>query len=525
MLRTTRSSWPGTRSPHVLALLLLGAAAPECRSDPGRGGVDGGAPVQTTSTGSVSRSLDGDTGQAGSFAAVARAVTPSVVSIESEFAPEVASRAQQDRGEGPPSDLFPPGFLPPGTPQPMPRSRGPVRASGSGFLVSADGYVLTNSHVVADARRVTVGLLDRRIFPATVIGADPSTEVALIKIAGTGLPALTFADDSAVQVGDQVLAVGNPLGLDFTVTSGIVSAKGRSGGLRRLFASDYAVVDFIQTDAVINPGNSGGPLVDMGGRVVGINTAIESPTGVYAGYGFAVPAGIARIVMDQFRRYGRVRRAILGLSPQDVGPADAQAAGLREIRGVLVGGVSGPDSPAGKAGLQPGDVLLAIDGRLVDRTADLQHMLLRFEPGQTVTLTVQRFGTRRTVPVTLGEPPAPPRAAAARVTDSVRAGAAPAPRLGVSVAPLTPEVARELQLPPTVVGVVIGGVDPAGPAAGLLLPGEVVTAVFGSGGVQRPVRSVSDLQQAVAAARGGVVSLLLYTPQARGTRVVSVPLR
>jgi serine protease Do len=152
-------------------------------------------------------------------------------------------------------------------------------------------------------------------------------------------------------------------------------------------------------------------------------------------------------------------------------------------------------------------------------------MLLGFEPGQKVTLTVQRFGTQRTVPVTLGEPPAPPRAPAARGTDSVRAGAAPAPRLGVSVAPLTPELARELQLPQTVAGVVIGGVDPAGPAAGLLLPGEVVTAVFGPGGVQRPVRAVSDLQQAVAAARGGVVSLLVYTPQARGTRVVSVPLR
>ena len=528
MLRSTRSSWPGTRSPSGLALLVLTAVATSaatagCRSEASGDTTDSGALHQATAAGGPPPTNVSDTARAGSFSAVARAVTPAVVSIESEFSPEVTAR-MQGGGAGPPSDLFPPGFLPPGMQRPQAQPRGPARASGSGFLVAADGYILTNNHVVADARRITVGLLDRRIFPATVIGGDPSTDVALIKIAATGLPVLSFADDSAVQVGDQVLAVGNPLGLDFTVTSGIVSAKGRSGGLRRLFESDYAVVDFIQTDAVVNPGNSGGPLVDMWGRVVGINTAIESPTGVYAGYGFAVPASIARVVMDQVRRYGRVRRGILGLSPQDVGPADAQAAGLREIRGVLVGGISGPDSPAGRAGIQPGDVITAVNGRPVDRTADLQHMLLGFEPGQSVSLTVFRFGTERTVRITLGEPPAPPRAAAARGTDSAGVGAS-APRLGVRVAPVTPEVARELRLPQTVTGIVIGGVDPAGPAAGLLVPGDVVTAVFGRGGTQRPVRTVADLQQAVAEARNGVMSLLVYTPQARGTRVVSVPLR
>jgi serine protease Do len=434
----------------------------------------------------------------GSFAPIAREVTPAVVAVEAELSSDAASRMQG------------------GTPRMPPRGR--PRASGSGFLVTRDGYILTNNHVVANAQRVVVGLVDRRILPARVIGHDPSTDVALIKVEGGDFPTIPLGNDEAVQVGDQVLAVGNPLGLNFTVTSGIISAKGRSGSLAGLFESNYAVVDFLQTDAAVNPGNSGGPLIDMQGQVIGINSAIASPTGVYAGYGFAVPISIARIVMDELRRYGRVRRAILGVSIQDVGPADAQAAGLKEIRGVLVGGFTGSNSPAQRAGIQAGDVIIAIDGRSVDRISDLQRRIFGQQPGQKVSVTVQRFGTQRNFDITLGEAPREQVA-----TGDVERRGAPRRELGISVEPLTAEISRQLELPSDVrSGVVVADVDPSGPASGRLTRGDVITAVLGAGGRQRSIRSTEELRDVIAQAPGGVVSLLVYSPQARGTRVVNL---
>ena len=444
----------------------------------------------------------------GDLARIAKAVTPAVVSIESEFSAAATARMdQQEQG-------IPPGLLPPEM-----RPRGPSRAGGTGFFVRPDGYILTNNHVVAGANRVTVTLPDRRIFTARVIGHDPSTDVALIRIDGTGFPTIPLGDDSTAQVGDGVLAVGNPLGLDFTVTAGIISAKGRSGGLRSLFASDYAVVDFIQTDAVINPGNSGGPLIDMQGRVIGINSAIESPTGVYAGYGFAIPIGLARVVMNEFLRYGHVRRAILGISLQDVTPADARAAGMQQIRGALVGGYSGPDTPARRAGVRIGDIILSVDGRPIDRVSQLQRMIFADQPGQTVTLGLQRFGAQREVRVTLAEAPAPPDTAQV-------AAAAVAPhaagRLGIEVTPLTSEVGAQLHLPSGTQGLLVGTVDPAGPAAESLLPHDVITATLGPDGSQHPVRSVQDLQRAIDDARDGIVSLLVQ--RAQGTWVENIQL-
>jgi serine protease Do len=452
-------------------------------------------------TSAVSTTQNGAAAPApGSFAPIARNITPAVVSIESEFSQETASRMQG----------MPPGMAP----------RGRPRTTGSGFLVTPDGYILTNNHVVANAQKVVVGLNDRRIIPARIIGNDPSTDVALIKIDGGTFPVIPLGDDESVQVGDQVLAVGNPLGLNFTVTSGIISAKGRSGSLAGLFESSYAVVDFLQTDAAVNPGNSGGPLVDMHGQAIGINSAIASPTGVYAGYGFAVPITIARIVMDELRKHGRVRRAILGVSIQDVGPADAQAAGLKEIRGVLVAGFSGSNSPAQRAGLQAGDVIVAVDGRSVDRVSDMQRLIFGYEPGRRVTLTVQRFGAQRTIDLTLGEAPG----------EQVATGDAERPgttrrQLGISAAPLTPELSRQLELPDNVrSGVVVADVDPSGPAAERLTQGDVITASLGAGGRQRPIRGVDDLREVIAQASGGIVSLMVYSPQARATRVVNLQL-
>ena len=206
-------------------------------------------------------------------------------------------------------------------------------------------------------------LLDKRVFKAKVIGRDPTTDIAVIKIDGTGFPTINLGNDENSRVGEWVLAIGNPLGLDFTVTAGIISAKGRSGQLRNLYASQYAIVDYIQTDAAINPGNSGGPLVNSHGDVIGVNSAIASGTGYYSGYGFAIPISLAKTVMNDLIQYGRVRRAILGVSISDLRPEDAQAAGLKEIRGALVGGgTPGQASPAEKAGIEPGDVIVAIDG-------------------------------------------------------------------------------------------------------------------------------------------------------------------
>jgi serine protease Do len=447
-------------------------------------------------------------------AQIARIVTPAVVSIEAEFAPEAVA---QQQGEAP----FPPELIPPGL---EPGPRGPVRASGSGVLVRPDGYSLTNNHVVAGAERVNVTLLDRRIFPAKIIGRDPSTDVAVIKIDGTGFPSVQLGADSAAQVGDPVLAIGNPLGLDFTVTAGIISAKGRGGALRSLFPTDYAVADFLQTDAPINPGNSGGPLVDMQARVIGINSAIASPTGMYTGYGFAIPISIARIVMDEILRYGHARHAILGIAVQDVGPTDARAAGLEQIRGVLVGGYASDDSPAKRSGLRPGDVILSLDGRPVSDVSELQRMLLGYQPGQTVTLRVMRYGTEQTVRLTLGEAPVPAGMVAGPAGGGAGAERSASRRLGVQVAPVTADVAAQLELPQGVRGLVVAAVDPRGPAVGRLVPSDVITARIVAGG-ERPVRSVQDLEQAITEARNGVVSLLVYSPQARGTRVVNIPVQ
>jgi serine protease Do len=270
------------------------------------------------------------------FEAIADHVTPAVVSIQTErFARKTSTRLRGQRPGGI-EDFFR---------QFDPQSDQPSEASGSGFIVSKDGYILTNNHVVADADRVTVRLLDNRVFTAKVIGRDPTTDVAVIKVDASDLPTVNLGDDANARVGQWVVAIGNPLGLDFTVTAGIVSARGRSLG--SLLNTPYAIQDYIQTDAAINPGNSGGPLVNIRGEVIGINSAIASNTGFYAGYGFAIPITLAKQVMDDIIQYGKVRRAVLGITIQEVDPNDAQVAGLKEIRGERL-------RSAEQSGRQPG---------------------------------------------------------------------------------------------------------------------------------------------------------------------------
>jgi serine protease Do len=456
------------------------------------------------------------------FVAIAEHVTPAVVSIQMERQARPAKMPQHGGQQIPPGmeDFFKQ-F------DPRQQQQQPMEGSGSGFLVTQDGYILTNNHVVADADKLTVTLLDKRVFKAKVIGRDPTTDVAVIKIDGTGFPTLNLGNDENSRVGEWVLAVGNPLGLDFTVTAGIISAKGRSGQLRNLYASQYAIVDYIQTDAAINPGNSGGPLVNSHGDVIGINSAIASGTGYYSGYGFAIPVSLAKTVMNDLIQYGRVRRAILGVSIQDLRPEDAQAAGLKEIRGALVGGgTPGQQSPAEQAGIEAGDVIEAIDGAPVDRVAQLQRIIRVHKPGETVSVDVMRYGQKHTYKVKLAEAPSESQVANADDEDSTgdTESAKPASydKLGISVEPMTTDRASRAEVSDAQRGLVVMSVDALGPSyQKLIAESDVIVKVLNP--VPHAIRTVADLDSSISKLRNGdVVSLLVYNTQAKQSRVVNL---
>ncbi len=326
-----------------------------------------------------------------SFADIAERVRPSVVYIET-----------QSKVRAAPHPDLPPGFDYFFGPDQNPRRPQVRRGSGSGFIVSQDGYILTNNHVVADADHVKVTLLDNREFDARVVGRDPATDVAVIKINASHLTPLPLGNSDAPRVGDWVLAVGNPLNLQFTVTAGIVSAKGRTLGGLQDPADRYQIQDFIQTDAAINPGNSGGPLVNLNGEVIGINAAIASYTGYYEGYGFAVPINLARKIMDDLIATGRVQRAILGVAIGPISPEDAEAVGLKDVRGVVIEDYSSSSSPAKAAGLVPGDVIVALNDTAIDHVAQLQSMVGFRHPGEVVHVqAVHAGGQVRTFDVRL----------------------------------------------------------------------------------------------------------------------------
>ena len=374
--------------------------------------------------------------QSNAFVAIAERVTPAVVSIQAER----DARARPAQGATPrgQQQRVPPGLEDFFNQFDQRRQAQPMESSGSGFIVSADGYILTNNHVVEGADRLTVSLTDRRAFKGRVIGRDPTTDVAVIKIDGTDLPTVPLGDDDRVRTGEWVLAIGNPLGLNFTVTAGIVSAKGRGNELGPTPGrSQYQITDFIQTDAAINPGNSGGPLVNVRGEVIGINSMIASQTGYYSGYGFAIPVNLARNVMDDLIKHGRVRRAIIGVAIADVTPADAAVAGLKEIKGVKVGAYSGDASPAKHAGIEEGDIIVKADGKDADRVSTLQRIVRSHEPGDVIDLDVMRFGSRKSFKVKLAEAPGEERVARSdlpRKDDD--AGTVTAEKLGIAVEPL-----------------------------------------------------------------------------------------
>ncbi|MCA1817476.1 MAG: DegQ family serine endoprotease [Acidobacteria bacterium] len=379
---------------------------------------------------------------------------------------------------------------------------------GSGVIVSADGLVLTNYHVIDGAQQIKVELTDKRVLEARVIGADKPSDLAVLKIDATGLPVLPLGDSDRVRVGDVVLAIGNPLDIGQTVTSGIVSAKGRTTGL-----GDGSFADFIQTDAPINRGNSGGALVNTNGELVGINSQIVgSETGGSIGIGFAIPSNMAKGVMDQLLKSGTVRRGQLGVIVQPVTSDIAQSLDLKEVRGVIVSSVQ-PGSAADSAGLKQGDVITALNGTAVNDNNDLRNRIASTQPGTDVALTVLRDGREQQLRARLGE--YKPQTAANDRADAEGGdtnGGASRGKLGVAVEPVTPDVARQLQLKPGEQGVVVAQVDPAGPAADAgLSQGDVIEQAN-----RQPVRTQSDLASAVQ--RAGTRPVLLLVNH-RGTTV------
>jgi serine protease Do len=456
------------------------------------------------------------------FASVAESVKPSVVYIKS-------GKSSRDDAQQP--DLPEP-QLPPGFEEFFPRFRMPVpefqENAGSGFIVSRDGYILTNDHVVSGSDQVTVRLLDRREFKAKVIGTDPSTDLAVVKIEADNLTPAPLGDSDAARVGEWVLAVGNPLGdnLTFTVTSGIISAKGRSLALPNV--SDRSIQDFIQTDAAINPGNSGGPLVGVRGQVIGVNSAIASRTGFYSGYGFAIPINLARRVMDQLIQNGEVRRAALGISVRNASANDAAYVGLPDIRGVLVEDF-GDASPAKAAGIEPGDIIISVDGKRVEYVGQLQQQVAFRKPGDTIKVEVARKGgARKTYDVKLQELPS--RAAVAGRTGGEDAGddatgAASLEKLGVTVSPVNRDDVARFQLGPEQRGLVVTDVKAGGPSWGELVDADrggpdIILEVEG-----KPVKTVAELRQSIASMKPGeIVSVRVYNAQAKARRVERIRL-
>jgi len=412
-----------------------------------------------------------------SFSHVVKEVAPSVVKITTSTKAKRVNTAGQ---------------VPPGFEHPMFRQffggrqfeTPPQAGLGSGVIISADGYIATNNHVIQGADEVLVTMDDGRELKAKVVGRDPQTDIAVIKVEAKDLPSVTFADSSSIEVGDRVLAIGNPFGIGETVTTGIVSAKGRRPGI----GLEYE--DFVQTDAAINPGNSGGALVDVQGRLVGINTAILSRSGGFQGVGLAVPANLVQHVADNLVKNGKVVRCYLGVQTQDLTPAIAESLDVKSNKGALVAGVE-PNTPAAKAGLKAGDVIVSVNGQAVEDSHRLSFTVGAVNPGTKLDLEVLRDGKTKKLTATTASRPNNPRNGGqlGEGDEGLQANTSDEGVLnGVAVDDLKPQHRRQLNLPESLKGAVITNVDPESAAARAgLRPGDVILEIN-----KQPVENAQD---------------------------------
>jgi len=420
------------------------------------------------------------------FVAVSKEVLPVVVSISTS---KVIKQSPRE-------DLFPPLFREffKDFQLPEPESQ-PLQGLGSGVIVSKDGYILTNNHVVKNADDIKITLYDKRRFEAKLVGADPLTDVAVVKIEGHDLPVARLGNSDEVEIGEWVLAVGNPLYLYSTVTAGIVSAKGRAIGILQSQQEEeseessqgsYAIENFIQTDAAINPGNSGGALVNLKAEVIGINTAIATQTGGYMGYGFAIPINLAKKIMADLIEKGYVTRAWLGIAMRNVDDLVAQRYGMDHPTGVIIEKVM-EDSPAEKAGLKPLDIILKIDGKEMNSSNEVQNAIALRKPGEIVTLSILRDGKPMKIQVKLGQRETGKTKTAETSTEEG------IPKLGLSVKTLTPELKAQYEEYEDAEGVLVTAVEPnsAGYEAGIR-KGDLITQIE-----DIPITSVSDYKKAI----------------------------
>ena len=455
------------------------------------------------------------------FTQAAAIVSPGVVHIKTTY----TRQAPQGGGSGSPFDMFEEFF---GTPQGRGRQQRqaqPVQASGSGVIITEDGYIVTNNHVVEDADKIEVVLTDKRSFEAKVIGRDPNTDLALLKVTGKGLPVVKLGNSDNVNIGEWVLAVGYPLGLQSTVTAGIVSAKGRQIGIlgesqqqpRGYGNQDQPPVNssiesFIQTDAVINRGNSGGALVNAQGELIGINSAIASPTGVYAGYGFAIPVNLVKKIVDDFIEFGNVKRGYIGITFTEITPELAKEKGFTDVNGLYVQDIV-KGGAAEAAGIQKADLITKINGKVITSSPVLQETIGRLRPGDKVKLTFKRDGKEKEVTVTLKGEEINKAAAGDK---SSKSATEIYNKLGASFMPASSEKKKELGINSGVVVTQInkGGVfEYFGVERGL-----VITEVNGV-----PVNNVDEIEAALGKTKRNIVSLK-GVPERGSTVIINVPI-
>lgn len=427
-----------------------------------------------------------------SYADIVDKTSPAVVRIEADHKTKGRSQIQA------PDDLFHQFQMPQMQQRPQIE-----RGLGSGVVVNADGTILTNYHVVEDAEKITVSMGDNKTYEAKVLGKDQPSDLALLKIDASNLPYLTLGDSDKVRVGDIVLAIGNPLGIGQTVTAGIISAKGRRTGL-----SDGSYEDFLQTDAPINRGNSGGALVNLNGELIGINSQILSggPSGGSIGIGFSIPSNMAKSVMDQLLKDGKVHRGMLGVNIQNITDDTAKALELKETSGVLVSDVKG-GSAAEKAGIKRGDVITAFNGEKIEDTNVLRNKVAQTAPGTAVKLTVSRDGKESDLNVTLDEFKASDskNPAGENGNDNGGGSQGQSGKLGLTLEPLSGRIAKQLGIDAASGGLVVTDVDPTGPAAEAgISEGDVILEIN-----RKAVSSVADAKSAIDASGGKPVLILM----------------